>query len=299
MDVEPRLSCTEEQLSALCIIAYPEYHWCAPASENHFRIDEAIRPLVAGSTTSSETPVLLYESNPSSGYVSPMDNDRAHASGSFSDSSWPTNLSPPISPPLSPAGLGSAHLQWAGVQAFLQEGEKAYLSRLGLGVPLLIHDHFFLKEDGAVDGGAKTVCVLFQNILLFCRYKLESSLTSFDKTPPKHRLVVSGEEEKLFIYGHLYPRHIHRVHATAIGMSLPKDLILNITGFRVECKGLWFGDDRANEWLMLNFQPSCPGDDIPRVWIQALYRFGANENPHEIGTIFDRLPLDAVCHTSG
>jgi hypothetical protein len=61
----------------------------------------------------------------------------------------------------------------------------------------------------------------------------------------------------------------------------------------VECKGIWFGEDCATEWLCLNFQPDIPSNDVPALWMQTLLRF-KNGNPHEDVTIFDRLPLDNV-----
>lgn len=71
------------------------------------------------------------------------------------------------------------------------------------------------------------------------------------------------------------------------------DLI--IAGFRLECKGYWLGEYNASEWLVLDFQPSnsIPGDGLTEAWIHNFELF-MNKNTQEIGTIFDRLPLDEV-----
>jgi hypothetical protein len=102
---------------------------------------------------------------------------------------------------------------------FLQEGERNYLDTLGLGLPLLIQECFYITEDGSARP-QKAVCMLFNDILLLCRYQAESSLTSWDQTPASSRLVTTTPEtEKLFVYGYLYPRHIDSVKSTAVGIT--------------------------------------------------------------------------------
>jgi hypothetical protein len=64
-------------------------------------------------------------------------------------------------------------------------------------------------------------------------------------------------------------------------------------GFRLECEGIWLGEDKVTQWLNLNFQPSKPGEEIRREWMYALTQFKNGTVP-EISTIIDRLPLDTV-----
>jgi len=68
-----------------------------------------------------------------------------------------------------------------------------------------------------------------------------------------------------------------------------------MTGFRLDCRGTWLGEDNAVEWLVLDFQAtnSIPGDGLIERWVHSLQRF-ANGKPQEIATILDRVPLDKV-----
>jgi hypothetical protein len=115
--------------------------------------------------------------------------------------------------------LGDVSYPWLGIQQLLQEGERNYyLTSLGLSSPLLIQD-FWIGEEcrPRAERHSKAVCILFNEILLFCRFQAESSLTLWDHTPGSSRIVSTNEKEKLFVYGHLYPRHIHGVNLTGIG----------------------------------------------------------------------------------
>lgn len=55
------------------------------------------------------------------------------------------------------------------------------------------------------------------------------------------------------------------------------------------------GEYNASEWLVLDFQPSnsIPGDTLIETWIHNFELF-KDRNTQEVGTIFDRLPLDEV-----
>ncbi len=59
--------------------------------------------------------------------------------------------------------------------------------------------------------------------------------------------------------------------------------------------GLWLGEAGASEHLMLEFQPltTLPDSEMIFGWMHSLETFMGN-NMSEIGTIFDKLPLDMV-----
>jgi hypothetical protein len=66
----------------------------------------------------------------------------------------------------------------------------------------------------------------------------------------------------------------------------------------LECDGLWLGETRASEVLMLEFQSTTFATtqldkDLISGWMHSLETFMGN-NMSEIGTIFDRLPLQKV-----
>lgn len=169
-----------------------------------------------------------------------------------------------------------------------------YLDSLSLGSLESIQDYFLITQDEDQRHVTRAVCVLYSDVLLLFRHHHESSLTSWDRTPGSSRLVMLREHEKLFVYGYLYPRHIHRVTRTPIGIS-PVTTRLIKTGFQLDCKGIWLGEDSATEWLHLEFQASnsIPGDGLNESWIHTLQMFMIR-NPLEISTIFDRVPLDKV-----
>ena len=114
-------------------------------------------------------------------------------------------------------GLPISVLQLDGFRSRLQDGERTYLDSLGLGNPQSIQDYFLITEDGDHGRVTRAVCVLYPGVLLLFRYHTESSLTSWDRTPGYHRLVTPLETEKLFVYGYLYPRHIHQATRTTVG----------------------------------------------------------------------------------
>jgi hypothetical protein len=75
---------------------------------------------------------------------------------------------------------------------------------------------------------------------------------------------------------------------------MPSLRLTDISGFRLECDGFWLNKiGPPSHRLTLDFQASnvLPGDGTAEVWIHSLETF-MDRNLLEIGTIFDRLPLD-------
>ena len=124
---------------------------------------------------------------------------------------------------------------------------------------------------------------------MLCRYVQSGAVRSWDGSGAPNSL---QETEKLFVYGYFYPRHISKVTLTRVG-TISLYLPLITTGFKLDCKGTWLGEDCAVEWLSLEFQASNLIPGVTEVWTHSLERF-MNRNTHELATILDRVPLDTV-----
>lgn len=84
-------------------------------------------------------------------------------------------------------------------------------------------------------------------------------------------------------------------------MVNPPSQLTNVlfAGFRLECDGLWLAKEGPpSELFTLEFQPSnaVPGDGTSAAWQHSLELFQRRGNITEIGTIFDRLPLEKVIY---
>jgi hypothetical protein len=69
-----------------------------------------------------------------------------------------------------------------------------------------------------------------------------------------------------------------------------------LLGFRLDCEGLWLSDHATPpaELLILEFQEqNIPNPATVEGWMHSLHTFRGRDLP-EVGTIFDRLPVDLV-----
>ena len=111
-------------------------------------------------------------------------------------------------------GLGVGRLQLDGFRSYLQAGERDYLDSLQLGPPDLLQDYFLITDQGS-NHVTRAVCVLYENVLLLCRYHSSSSLRPWgDRAGERTDL---EESVKLFVYAYLYPRQIDDVASTRVG----------------------------------------------------------------------------------
>ena len=124
----------------------------------------------------------------------------------------------PISPP-DFSGPGISRLQLDGFHSRLQDGERSYLDTLGFGEPQLLQDYFVITEDPPSNRVSRAVCALYRDVFLLCRYVVASFVRSWDQISASSSIPTNSlqETEKLFVYGYVYPRHIHKVTATRVG----------------------------------------------------------------------------------
>jgi hypothetical protein len=170
----------------------------------------------------------------------------------------------------------------------LENGEREYLESLDLGCPQSLHT-FVITEDRDSNRATTAIGVLYSEVFTLFRYRARRKLHSWDTISD------SPEEQCLLIYGYLYPRHIKCVYETRNGIFVLRSNS-HLLGFRIDCGGLWLGDGQAEpaELLMLEFQePDLPDHSTAAGWMHSLETFRGGDPP-EIGTIFDRLPLDPV-----
>lgn len=115
------------------------------------------------------------------------------------------------------AGLAVSRLQLDGFRACLQDGERSYLDTLGFREPQLLQDYFLITDDPPSNRVSRAVCALYRDVFLLCRYVTASSIRSWDNGSSSGPTNPVLETERLFVYGYLYPRHIHKVTRTGVG----------------------------------------------------------------------------------
>jgi len=116
-----------------------------------------------------------------------------------------------------PQNLGVGQMQLAGFYYCLDEAERQYIDSLQLGPPELLQDYFIITQVGDRIS-TKAVGVLYRNVFLLFRAYQANSLRAWDHSDSRHPPVPT--REAYFVYGYLYPRHIHTITPNQVGTGI-------------------------------------------------------------------------------
>ena len=107
-------------------------------------------------------------------------------------------------------------MHWSGFLTTLEDSERSYLDSLKLGQPQSLHRFEVTKyRDGS--RADNVVAVLYSDVFLLFRGRNQDQLASWTTSSLQ---TPNFQDERLFLYSYLYPRHIVGIEATRNGMLL-------------------------------------------------------------------------------